>query len=164
MPECGQCATAIAASRAMPTAITAFGFDYGARRIGVAVGQSVTRTAEPLATIEVRNGRPDWDAIARLIAAWRPQQLVLGLPSHADGKGVHSLKATIERFGRRLHGRFHLPVAFVDERLSSYAAEGCPAVPQAGLDAVAARLILETWLAGQPATLSSPALPPAPRI
>ena len=94
----------------------------------------------------VRNGRPDWDAIGRLVAEWRSQQFVLGLPGTDVAGGVHSLAATIQRFGRRLHGRFQLPVAFVDERLSSYAAQGDPAVRRAGLDAVAARLILLSWL------------------
>ena len=127
-------------------AVTALGFDYGTRRIGVAVGQTVSGTAEALVTIAVHNGRPDWDAIARVIAEWRPQQLVLGRPER-DDDGVHGLSATIERFARRLHGRFGLPVAFVDERLSSYAAQDDPAVASRGLDAAAARLILESWLA-----------------
>lgn len=130
----------------MTVAVTALGFDYGTRRIGVAVGQTVSGTAQALVTIAVHNGRPDWDAIARVIAEWQPQQLVLGRPERVDD-GVHGLTATIERFARRLNGRFGLPVAFVDERLSSYAAQDDPAVASRGLDAVAARLILESWLA-----------------
>jgi putative Holliday junction resolvase len=127
--------------------ITALGFDYGERRIGVAVGQSLTGTAQALVTLQVRNGQIDWPAISQLIAEWRPQQLVLGLPTHDDGQ-PHTNADAIARFARRLHGRFQLPVAFVDERLSSYAASEDPDTRRVGLDAVAARLILETWLAG----------------
>lgn len=127
--------------------VTALAFDYGERRIGVAVGQSQTRTAQALVTLVVRNGQVDWPAIAELVEQWQPQQLVVGLPATDDGQ-PHSNAAPIARFARRLHGRFHLPVAFVDERLSSYAASEDPDTRRVGLDAVAARLILETWLAG----------------
>ena len=127
--------------------VTALAFDYGERRIGVAVCQSQTRTAQALVTLVVRNGQVDWPAIAELVEQWQPQQLVVGLPATDDGQ-PHSNAAPIARFARRLHGRFHLPVAFVDERLSSYAASEDPDTRRVGLDAVAARLILETWLAG----------------
>lgn len=128
------------------TGRTYLAFDYGTRRIGVAVGQSVTRTANPLTTVHVRHGRIDWDALARLVAEWQPDGFVLGLPGTADGR-PHALKPAIERFARRLHGRFQRPVAFVDERLSSYAAGREQSLHAAGLDAAAARLILESWLA-----------------
>lgn len=127
--------------------VTALGFDYGERRIGVAVGQSQSRTAQALITLEVRNGQIDWPAITRLVEEWRPTQLVVGLPGSDDGQ-PHMNADAIARFARRLHGRFHLPVAFVDERLSSYAASDDPESRRVGLDAVAAKLILETWLAG----------------
>lgn len=127
--------------------ITALGFDYGERRIGVAVGQSLTRSAEALVTLPVRNGQIDWPAIAKLIDAWRPTQLVVGLPRTEDGSPGANGDA-IARFARRLEGRYRLPVAFVDERLSSYAASEYQETRRVGLDAVAARLILETWLAG----------------
>ena len=127
--------------------VTALAFDYGERRIGVAVGQTRTRTAQALVTLRVRNGQIDWPAIAKLVAQWQPQQLVVGLPTTEDGQ-PHVNTAPIARFARRLHGRFALPVAFVDERLSSYAASEDPDSRRVGLDAVAARLILETWLAG----------------
>ena len=123
------------------------GFDYGVRRIGVAVGQTVTRTAQALVTLKVTNGHIEWPVIAQLIAQWRPTQLVVGMPSTNDGQ-AHPNAAPIARFARRLSGRFQLPVAFVDERLSSYAALEDPAARCLGLDAAAARLILETWLAG----------------
>lgn len=135
----------MAAARGVPVR-TYLGFDYGTRRIGVAVGQSVTRTASPLATIAVRHGRIDWDTLARLVAEWQPDGFVLGRPLTDDGRPP-ALAPAIERFARRLHGRFNRPVAFVDERLSSYAAGRDAPAHAAGLDAGAARLILESWLA-----------------
>ena len=122
------------------------GFDYGERRLGVAVGQTVTRSAEALVTLPMRDGHPDWTRLAALIAEWRPTRLVLGMPGTDDG-GPHAKAPAIERFARRLAGRYRLPVAFVDERLSSYAAAEDPQSRRLGVDAVAARFILETWLA-----------------
>lgn len=125
---------------------TILAFDYGERRIGVAVGQEVSATAEPLATLPVRNGRIDWEAIARLVETWQPALFVVGRPPTRDGR-PHRLAAAIERFARRLQGRYRRPVSLIDERLSSYAAEHDPAAARHGLDAVAARVILETWFA-----------------
>ncbi len=125
-------------------------FDFGEKRIGVAVGQDLTRSARPLATVGVRGGRPDWEAIARLVETWQPDLLVLGRPLTADG-AAHPLAAALERFARRLRGRFARPVAFVDERLSSWAAaEAGGSAGPGGLDAAAAGLILETWFAENP--------------
>lgn len=93
------------------------GFDFGTRRIGVALGNSVTRSARPLAVIEC--AEPErWRELAALIEHWQPQQLVVGVPRHPDG-AAHELTARCERFARQLEGRFHLPVARVDERYSS---------------------------------------------
>ena len=125
---------------------TVLGFDFGLRRIGLAVGQDLTGTAEALRTLEVRNGRIDWDAIGELVEQWQPQLFVLGRPTSADGQ-AQALDAAIDRFARRLEGRYRRPVSFVDERLSSYAAAEEAETGRAGLDAVAARLILETWFA-----------------
>lgn len=123
---------------------TALGFDYGSTRIGVAVGQTLTKTATPLMTLPAREGQPDWNVLQRVLNEWRPECLVVGLPSTADGK-PHHLEAAIKRFGRRLHGRFGLPIAYVDERLSSF--EAAARGTQDQVDALAASLILETWLA-----------------
>lgn len=122
-------------------AFTALGLDFGERRIGVAVGQSVTGTARALTTLASRDRRPDWETLGALIGEWRPERLVVGMPVHADDSD-HSLKARIERFCRQLEGRFGIPVATIDERLSSH-----EAAERAGadLDAEAARVILETW-------------------
>jgi len=136
---------------------TALGFDYGERRIGVAVGQTVTRTASPLATLAARDGRPDWAAVKKLIDEWRPEVLIVGRPRTADG-APHAMDAAIERFARRLEGRFGLAVEFVDERLSSHAAAELAGDGRHGVDAHAAALILETWLAPTAARETAPSV------
>jgi len=125
------------------------GFDYGRLRIGVAVGQSVTACAQPLETVAGNNRRPDWGAIGRLICAWQPTRLVVGLPLNMDGSEQEMTDAA-RRFGRQLAGRYALPVDLVDERLSTREARSM--VREAGgrpaaLDPIAAKLILDTWLA-----------------
>ena len=129
----------------------ALSFDFGRARIGVAVGEAVTGAARPLRTLSTRQQRPDWDAIARLIAEWRPDWLVVGVPRHADDTDSAMTTAAL-RFSRQLHGRFHLPVATMDERLSSWEAEqrefaaaGRRPGKDAVLDAQAAAIILESW-------------------
>ncbi|MEQ8231224.1 MAG: Holliday junction resolvase RuvX [Gammaproteobacteria bacterium] len=134
----------------MAGARTVLAFDFGLRRIGVAVGQEVTGTAEPLVTLQVRDQRPDWDAIAALVGTWQPDLFVLGRPCTADGAPT-ALSAPLERFARRLAGRYGRPVSFVDERLSSYAAGEHPRAGRTGLDAASASVILETWFAENPA-------------
>ena len=136
---------------------TILGFDYGARRIGVAVGQLLTGTATALTTLETR-GAPDWDAIGKLIAEWRPARLVVGMPHNLDGS-EHELKPVIERFCRQLHGRFGLPVDTVDERLSSAEASArLIETRQRGrrrkirkdeIDRLSAAILLETWMSGE---------------
>ncbi len=126
------------------------GFDYGTKRIGVAVGQTLTGTASALSVIDVHNGRPDWDAIGRLLAEWKPVAVVVGRPCSMDGS-EHELTKAARRFGNQLAGRYNLTIHTVDERLTSFEAElelrgeGGRAGKQ-GVDAVAARLILQTWL------------------
>jgi len=124
------------------------GFDYGTKRIGVAVGQTLTGSARPLTIVRARDGKPDWEAISRLIAEWQPAALVVGLPVHMDGT-EHERTARARRFGNQLAGRYNLPVHRVDERLTSYEAElELRAQGKSGeaLDAVAAQLILQSWL------------------
>lgn len=133
----------------MPEAGVILGFDYGTKRIGIAVGQTLTGHASPLATVSARDGKPDWPAISRLIAEWRPAALVVGLPTHMDG-GEHELTARARRFGNQLAGRYNLPVHTVDERLTSHEAEQmlkeAGRSARQGVDPVAAQLILQTWL------------------
>ncbi len=131
----------------------ALGFDCGRIRIGVAIGEAITGAARPLAILSARQHQPNWDALARLLTEWRPDWLVVGVPRHADASASASTMAAL-RFSRQLHGRFRLPVATVDERLSSWEAEQryntLPTAQRrrqraAGLDAGAAAVILETW-------------------
>jgi putative Holliday junction resolvase len=115
------------------------GFDYGARRIGVAIGNSVTRDARPLATVERPTVAGRWDAIAALLREWEPAQLVVGVPRHPDGT-PHAMTARCERFARQLEGRTGRPVARVDERYSSAVSAAADDV-----DAAAAAVILQQW-------------------
>ena len=135
-------------------------FDYGARRIGVAVGQTTTGTASPAGVITVSQ-QPDWAAIERCIREWTPRRLLVGLPYNMDGSET-VLTGACRGFAKELAQRFGLPVEFVDERLTSAAAttelrearrSGARTrrVRREDIDANAARLILETWLRG-PAT------------
>jgi len=128
------------------------GFDYGRKRIGVAIGQALTGTATPLTTIRCPHQRPDWQVITRLIETWHPDALVVGEPSAPRGV-THPIAQAARRFGNQLRGRYALPVYWIDERLSSHAAERAlqdngRRVDEA-VDSVAARIILETWLSQQ---------------
>ncbi len=133
----------------MPDGGRVLGFDYGERRIGVAVGETGTRLAQPLTTLATRSGRPDWAAIERLLEEWRPAALVVGLPLHLDGK-EQPMTHRAKRFGRQLQGRFGLPVNYADERLTSVEASLLLSEKKArhetAVDQVAAQLILQSWL------------------
>jgi putative pre-16S rRNA nuclease len=119
-------------------------FDYGEKRIGSAVGQTVTATATALEIIKVANKKPNWEKIEHLIGEWRPDKLIVGHPFTLDGDRQEMTDAA-EKFGRQLEGRFKLPVELIEEQLSSYEARR-ELKSTRDLDAVAARLILETWL------------------
>ena len=126
---------------------TLLAFDFGLKRIGVAVGQTRTESANPLDTVAVKQERPDWSAIARLIEAWAPDSLVVGLPLNMDGS-EQEMTHRARRFGRQLQGRFALPVHLVDERLSTREAKSRLALAGRGgedADATAAQIILEDW-------------------
>ena len=133
---------------------TVLAFDFGTKRIGIAVGDFETRISHPLTTIASADNRARFAALERLIAEWRPVALVVGLPSHADG-AEHAIGRLARRFAQRLQGRFAIRTELVDERLTSHEAEGLlrasgarGARLKAGLDAVAAQRILETYFAG----------------
>jgi putative holliday junction resolvase len=130
---------------------TVLAFDFGTRRIGVAIGNALTRIACPLTTIGGEANAARFAAIASLIEEWRPDVLVVGRPLHADGS-EHEMTARAERFARQLAGRFGLDVARVDERFTTVAAD--EELAGAGVrgrrrkavrDAVAAQLILQSW-------------------
>ena len=116
-------------------------FDVSLRRVGVATGNSLTRTAQPLKTLTVE-GDARFAAIAALIGEWQPDALVIGVPRHPDG-APHDNTRQAQRFARQLHGRFRLPVHEVDERWTTTAAAEAGA---RDLDAAAAALILEQFL------------------
>ena len=125
---------------------TALSFDYGEKRIGIAVGQTLTGSASAIKTITTTNKKINWNSITILVKEWSPDIFILGRPSLKSGH-EHNLTREVERFSRQLTGRYQLPVEFIDERLSSRAAVNYEQeVDRAGLDAVAAKLILETWL------------------
>ena len=119
-------------------------FDYGEKRIGSAIGQTVTATASALQIIKVVNRKPNWEEIEYLIEEWRPDKLIVGHPLTLEG-GRQKMTDAAEKFGRQLNGRFKLPVEFIEEQLSSYEARR-ELKSTYDLDSVAARLILETWL------------------
>lgn len=128
---------------------TLLAFDYGEKKIGVAVGQTLIETASPVGLVKVRQATPDWQAIACLIKTWQPNALVVGVPLHMDGT-EQSMTRAARKFIGQLRHRFQLPVHATDERLSTNEAKD--RLLQAGRqhdddDPVAAQVILEGWLA-----------------
>ncbi|MEA1080408.1 Holliday junction resolvase RuvX [Marinobacter qingdaonensis] len=126
-------------------------FDFGTRRIGVASGQELLGSGQPVAMLPARDGIPDWQQLAHLLEEWRPDLVVVGLPLNMDDT-ENEMCARARKFGKRIHGRFHLPVEMVDERLTSFeakgevmAAGGSRDFGRHGVDDRAAVLILETW-------------------
>lgn len=134
---------------------TVLGFDFGAKRIGVATGQVLTGNANPLTTLTNVNNKPDWESIEKLIDEWKPQALVVGLPYLLDGQETE-MTIRADKFSRRLHGRFGLPVFTISETLSSFEAEEIlkknkkiDKQNKHEIDKLAAALITETWLQEQ---------------
>ena len=125
--------------------ITILAFDYGTRRIGVAVGNTETRVSQALKTMAAQNADGLFREIEHLLKEWQPDQIIVGLPTHPDGT-EHEMTAKAKRFGNQLHGRFHLPIIWVDERYTSAVLEGNPQMHD-NLDAHSAALILEQYFA-----------------
>jgi putative holliday junction resolvase len=130
---------------------TVMAFDFGEKRIGVAVGETILKAAHPVTTIEAETNDAKFSKIAHLIQEWRPSLLVVGLPTHMDGT-EHTLTHLAKKFAQRLEGRFNLPVTMMDERLTSV--EAAERLQTAGikgakqkslLDAVAAQGILQSY-------------------
>lgn len=131
---------------------TILGFDFGMKNIGIAVGQELTATANPLTAIKARDGIPDWDEIKRIIDTWHPQLLVVGLPLNMDGS-EQQMTAAARRFGNRLNGRFNIPVTWQDERLTTYEAleqmglrDKLQSRQRSDVDRLSAQIILQSWL------------------
>ncbi len=128
------------------------GFDFGTVRIGVAIGETLTGLAHPLTMIPSEPLARRFEQIGALLAEWQPNQIIVGLPTSLEG-AEHEMTQRCRRFGNQLHGRFNLPVTWVDERLSSAEAEqrlrqtGQTArATKANVDAVAAQILLQQWL------------------
>jgi putative Holliday junction resolvase len=140
----------------VPRDATVLGFDVGARRIGVAVGSGFGLGARALAVVDVHDDRIDWKAVEKLHREWRPAGFVVGDPMTLDG-GDQPIRARARAFAHELRTRFRLPVAMMDERNSSQEAAQRFAADRADgkrkrrdadlLDAVAAAVIVERWLA-----------------
>ena len=134
------------------------GFDFGLKRIGIATGNTLTETAQSLKTLTAKNGVPNWDNIDGIIQEWRPTCLVVGLPLAMDGtEGKSALAA--RKFGNKLQSRTGISIQFVDERLSSVAADNLlressmgksiTRKRRASRDSLAAELILQTYFEEQ---------------
>lgn len=131
------------------------GFDFGMKQIGIAVGQSLTATATPEATLAAKDGIPDWKDIKLLIDQWQPAALVIGLPLNMDGSSSESSRRA-KKFANRLHDKFRLPTHTADERLSTVEARNLAKTmsktkgwQKHSLDSIAAAVILESWFAQQ---------------
>jgi putative Holliday junction resolvase len=132
---------------------TVMAFDFGLRQIGVAIGNCLLRTTQPLPIIRAKDGVPEWRALEALVDEWRPDLLVVGDPLNMDGT-VSELCALAGKFARRLHGRLGLEVTMVDERLSSFEAKRTSReqgrhrgdFKRQPVDSLAAEIILQSWL------------------
>lgn len=128
-------------------------FDYGTKNIGVASAQTITKTANSLPGLKAKDGIPDWNQIEKLLKEYQPDLVLVGLPLNMDSS-ESELSSRARKFANRIHGRFGLKVEMVDERLTSFAAKG-EVIEQGGsrdyknnpVDSIAARILLEDWLA-----------------
>jgi len=136
------------AGRSPAPAGTVLAFDFGTRKIGVALGNTITGTARALDTLREESNAARYAAIGVLVDAWQPIVLVAGRPLHADGT-AHATTALADKFARELARRFRLPVEQVDERYTTQVAEierSGPDKRGADRDALAAQIILQAWL------------------
>lgn len=125
------------------------GFDFGLKRIGVAVGQTVTQTASPETIVNSRDGKPDWEHITQLFEKWQPVAIVVGLPLRLNGEEQATTQPA-RKFGQRLSGRYgNKPLFFVEEQLTSIEAENRMKGRIEHVDDHAAQILLENWLQSQ---------------
>ncbi|VFP78590.1 Putative pre-16S rRNA nuclease [Candidatus Erwinia haradaeae] len=131
---------------------TLLSFDFGMRRIGVASGQNVTKTACPLNVLNAKNGKPDWNEVDILFKEWQPNHIVIGLPLNMDGSD-QVITICTRKFSHSIHHRYNIPISLHDERLSTkearstlFECEGYQAFRKRNIDSIAAVIILESWL------------------
>jgi len=141
------------------TAKTYLAFDYGIRKMGVAVGQTVSRSATALSILMVKNGRPQSEQLDRLVEDWHPAGFVLGLPAEPETKGPINIAKRVRSFAAYLTRRYHKPCFFIDERLSSRVikdkeygkkyreSKGHKGYHKAYIDSLVAQALLNDWLA-----------------
>lgn len=140
----------------MPKRLIAF--DFGLKRIGVAVGTVATGTSQMLPPLAARDGQPDWHQIEKLFKEWQPDLLLVGIPLDMDGKDL-SVTPNARKFMNRLHGRFGLKVEPVDERVTSKEARqqlfdygGYKTLQSQSVDSLSAELMLQQYFAEHPET------------
>ncbi|RTR34592.1 Holliday junction resolvase RuvX [Shewanella atlantica] len=133
------------------SSLTVLGFDYGTKSIGVAIGQSLTGSANPLLSIKAVDGIPKWEEIGMLIEEWKPDLVVVGLPLNMDGS-EQEMTQRAKKFANRLNGRFGVKIATQDERLTTADAKarlfemgGYKALTKGQVDAMSAVLIIESY-------------------
>ena len=131
-------------------------FDYGKKRMGVAMGQRITQSANGIGCISAIDGKPNWEQLDKLIAEWKPDAFVVGLPLNMDGSASDMSKRA-NKFSNRLHGRYGKPSFTVDERLTTFEAkQTAKTLGHKGhyksdpVDELAAQLILQSWLEENP--------------
>lgn len=131
---------------------TILGFDFGEKRIGVAVGNTVTSRAQALTTLHAESNAARLGAVEKLVQEWQPASFVIGQPEHADGR-PHDVAHLAKKFGNRLTEKFRLPVAYINETLSSVEASGILTgrgirgiAQKSEIDAFAAQVILQSYL------------------
>ena len=131
---------------------TLLGFDFGTKSIGVATGQMITATAQPINAIKANDGIPNWDTVEKVIKEWQPDLVVVGLPLNMDGT-EQMITQRAKKFANRLNGRFGVNIALQDERLTTASAKefifergGFKALDKGKVDSVSAALILESWM------------------
>ena len=119
------------------------GFDFGMKRIGVAVGQKVTQTASGLTVVQACDGIPRWEYLDKIVLDWQPKKFIVGLPLNMDGSNSE-MSQKAHKFSRRMSSRYNIQSEMFDERLTSF--EAREHEEKTHIDAIAARLILESWL------------------
>lgn len=131
-------------------------FDYGKKRIGIAMGQRITQSANGIGCISAVDGKPNWEQLDKLVAEWKPDAFVVGLPLNMDGSESDMSKRA-NKFSKRLHGRFGKPSFTIDERLTTFEAkQTAKSMGHKGhyksdpVDELAAQLILQSWLEENP--------------